>query len=177
MGRLDGKKVVIVIAPRGFRDEEYQQPRTILEKEGAAITVASTSLEPATGMLGAEVKPDALLKDIAAADYDAVVFVGGTGAREYWNNPVAQSLAKAGSLGGKIVGAICIAPVILANANLLTARKATVFESEKMKLRSKGAILSTKHVEQDGNLITGDGPSAAGEFGRALLEALAVKKA
>lgn len=175
MGQLDGKKILMVIASRGFRDEEYAQPRKLFDQEGAKVTVASSSLEKATGMLGAEVQPDILLKDANAADYDAVVFVGGNGAREYWNNPLAISLAKSANDAGKVLAAICIAPVILANANLVLAKKVTVFESEKMKLRSKGATITGKPVERDGLLITGKGPEAASQFARAILEALVGK--
>ena len=43
------KKVLMVIAPDKFRDEEYNEPRRILEGRGCTVTVASTSIEPATG--------------------------------------------------------------------------------------------------------------------------------
>ena len=106
MGRIDGKKVLIVIGSKGFRDEEYAQPRALLDKEGAAVTVASTTTDPATGMKGTQVKPDVLVKDASADDYDAVVFVGGNGAREYWNNPHAHALAKSASAAGKVLAAL-----------------------------------------------------------------------
>lgn len=175
MGQLDGKKILMVIASRGFRDEEYLQPRQLFDQEGASVTVASSSLDKATGMLGAEVQPDILLKDASAADYDAVVFVGGNGAREYWNNPLALALAKNANAAGKVLAAICIAPVILANANLVLAKKVAVFESEKMKLRSKGATITGKPVERDGTLITANGPQAASQFARTIVEALVGK--
>ena len=73
MEQLKGKRVLMVIASRQFRDEEYQVPRAALEKEGARVSVASSSLAPSTGMLGAVVKPDMLLKQAKAADYDAMV--------------------------------------------------------------------------------------------------------
>jgi len=72
----------MIIAHRDFRDEEYEEPRQIFEANRATITVASSSLEVATGALGAQVKPDLLLADAAVGDYDAIVFVGGPGAQE-----------------------------------------------------------------------------------------------
>jgi len=73
----------MVIAPENFRDEEYARPREILESAGYAVVVASRSRETARGMLGMRVQPELLLSEARAADYDAVVFVGGSGAQTY----------------------------------------------------------------------------------------------
>lgn len=123
-------------------------------------------------MLGAEVKPDMILGDLKVADYDALLFVGGSGAEEYWNNLKAHSLAIEAVQRGKILGAICIAPVILANAGLLYGKKATCFDSEADKLRGRGAIYGGAHLEKDGKVITAKGPEAAEEFGKAIVGAL-----
>ena len=80
---LSGKKVLMVIASSQFRDEEYQKPRALLEAAGAKVTVASSSLQESTGMLGMKVTPDILLKDARMEQFDAVVFVGGMGATEF----------------------------------------------------------------------------------------------
>jgi len=163
----------MVIASNAFRDEEYLEPRALFDEAGADVTVASSSADVSEGMLGALVTPDVLLKDTSSSNYDAVVFVGGNGAREYWNNPVAHSLAKNIASAGKVVAAICIAPVILANANLLVAKKATVFNSEQMRLRSRGATLTGNPVEREGNIITASGPAVASEFAETIIQALA----
>ena len=68
-GSLAGKKVVMVVAHRDFRDEEFFGPKKALEARGARVVVASSNLEEAHGMLGGAVKPDLLLKDIRVADY------------------------------------------------------------------------------------------------------------
>ena len=36
------KKIVFVVAPEVFRDEEYIEPKTILEAAGVEVTTAST---------------------------------------------------------------------------------------------------------------------------------------
>ncbi|MFQ5835431.1 MAG: DJ-1/PfpI family protein, partial [bacterium] len=87
MAELKGKKVLIIIAERNFRDEELLKPRKILEDRGVKVTVASTSLQDARGMLGATVKPDILLSSVKVQDYDVITFVGGSGASQYWNDP------------------------------------------------------------------------------------------
>ena len=172
MGTLSGKKVLMVIASNQFRDEEYQKPRQILEAAGAQVTVASSSLSEATGMLGLKVKPVILLKDAKMDQFDAVVFVGGMGATEYWENPTAHALAKAAYQAGKPTSAICLAPMTLANAGLLKGKKATIWKDAVGDFKTKGVVYTGKPVEKDGKLITGSGPDAAEEFGKALVEAL-----
>lgn len=166
------KKAVLIIASQRFRDEEFLEPKKILEDAGVKVAVASSSLETAVGMLGAKVMPNLLLKDVKAEDYDAVVFIGGGGAAEYWSNPTAHEVARKTLEKGKLLGAICIAPVTLANAGLLKGKKATVFQSEVDKIKTKGAIYTGAGVEEDGNIITGQGPSFAKAFGKALLSAI-----
>ena len=125
MQSVKGKRAVMIIARNDFRDEELLQPKEVLEKNGVTVTVASSSLEESKGMLGAKVKPDILFTDIQATDYDAVIFVGGSGANEYWDNPIAHKIANDAHNAKKIIGAICIAPVTLAKAGLLKNKKAT----------------------------------------------------
>jgi len=69
----------MVIASQDFRDEELLTPKEILENKGVKVTIASSSLDTATGMLGAKVKPDILIEDVNVNDFDAVIFVGGAG--------------------------------------------------------------------------------------------------
>ncbi len=166
------KKALLIIASQKFRDEEFLKPKKILEEGGVKVTVASSSLETATGMLGAKVKPDILLEDVNVDDYDAIVFVGGSGASEYWNNPLAHSIARKAEEKGKLLCAICIAPVTLANAGLLEGKRATVFGSEIDKIKAGGAVYTGAGVEKDGRIITGQGPEYAPDFGKAILEAL-----
>ena len=43
-GKLAGKTVLMVSPHTQFRDEEFFEPRQILESEGATVTVASTAV-------------------------------------------------------------------------------------------------------------------------------------
>lgn len=172
MATLTGKKVLMVIASNQFRDEEYQKPRSILEGAGVKVTVASSTLQEATGMLGLKVKPDILLKEAKMSRYDAVVFVGGMGATEYWENPTAHALAKEAYQSGKLASAICLAPMTLANAGLLKGKKATIWPDAAKDFKTKGVLYTGSKVEQDGRIITGSGPDAAEAFGKALAKAL-----
>jgi len=168
------KKILMIIAPQDFRDEEYREPRRILESKGCAITVASTHTRPAKGMLGMMVAPDVTLDQVRAVDFDLVVFVGGLGAEAYFNDPKAHRLATDAAGAGKPVAAICIAPTILANAGLLKGKNATVWESEAKALVSAGATYTKAQVQRDGSIITADGPTSAVQFGEELARALGV---
>lgn len=165
-------KVLFVIAHENFRDEEYEEPRRVLEDEGCEVTVASTSLDSARGKLGLTVRPDVLLSEVAVAGYDAVVFVGGSGAYEYFHDPIAHQLATDAHLSGRVLGAICVAVMILAYAGLLRGKEATVFESEISALEAQGAIYTGHGVTRSGNIVTANGPQSAYQFGLEILNAL-----
>jgi protease I len=169
---LAGKSVVMIIAGKDFRDEEYFKPREVLEKAGAHVIVASSSLEEATGMLGGQVVPDIRYTDVNPDSFDAIVFVGGTGSAVYWNDLTAHRLAQAAYEKGKVVGAICIAPVTLANAGILKGKKATVSWTAADRLKIAGATNTDRAVEVDGNIVTASGPEAAQRFGEAIRKAL-----
>ena len=172
MEKLTGKKILMVIAKNKFRDEEYQEPRQALEREGAIITVVSSSRDIAVGMLGLKVKPDVLLNDVKEADYDGIVFIGGGGAAEYFDNPVAHKLAQSFFEHGKLTSAICIAPATLANAGVLKGKKATAFPSSEAALRTHGSIFMKQDVVTDGTIVTAVGPQAAKQFGQELVRVL-----
>jgi len=162
----------MIIAPRNFRDEELFDTKEELESSGNSVVIASTKTDTATGMLGGTAKPNITIDDVNVGDYDAVVFVGGSGSSIYFNNQKAHEIARAANDSGKLVAAICIAPSTLANAGLLKSKKATSFPSEEGNLRSRGANYTGKPVEKDGNIITADGPRSAREFGRMIAESL-----
>jgi protease I len=163
-------KIVLIIAHSNFRDEEFTIPKAIFEKNGYLVTVASSSLSESTGMLGLKVKPTILINKITVSKFDAVIFVGGTGSKEYFTNKRALKLAKDAFTQGKIIAAICLAPIILANAGLLTGKNATCNDSKY--IQTKGAHYTNKLVEQDGNIITGIGPEASEEFAKTILKLL-----
>lgn len=175
MKSLSGKKVLMVIAKNKFRDEEYLEPRKALEDAGAIITVASSSLNASEGMLGLKVKPDVLIGNVKEEDFDGIVFVGGGGAKEYFDDPIAHTLARSFYDHGKLTSAICIAPATLANAGVLKGRKATAFPSSVAILKSHGAIVMSDPVVVDDKVVTAVGPEAAKKFGQELVKVLGGK--
>lgn len=165
-------KVAMVIAKDGFRDEEYFQPKEVLTKAGILVDTYSSSTGTAVGMLGAKVKVDKKIDEIKIEDYDAVVFVGGIGSSEYWDNSTAHKIVQEAIKQNKIIAAICIAPITLAKAGILKDKKATVFSSEVEQLKKFGANYTAKDVEVDGKIITASGPHVAKQFGEKIKELL-----
>ena len=172
MESLSGRRILMVLAHDQYRDEEYGEPRKVFENEGAKVAIASSSLGEARGKLGGRAAVDILLDEVRGEDYEAVVFVGGPGSSEYFRNSKALSLVKEAFDAGKVIAAICIAPVTLANAGILKGKRATAFPSVESDLKAQGVNYTGNSVERDGRIITGRGPEAATEFGRMVVAAL-----
>jgi protease I len=172
---LDSKKVLMVVAQEGFRDEEFFEPREVFEDAGVTITIASKTTNEASGVLGRSVKPDVAIANVNIAEYDAIVISGGPGSRKYlWPDKDLRELVADAFEQEKIVAAICISPVVLARAGVLEDRKATVFKDpESIKeLKKGGAIYEDEGVIITDNVVTGRDPASAEAFGEAVLEAL-----
>lgn len=160
--------IVMVIAPTIFRDEEYSEPKRILEARGARVVTASAVPGEAVGKLGMRVCASLSVADAAARDWDGVVFVGGAGAAVFFDNAEAHSLARDTLASGAVVSAICVAPSTLARAGLLEGVRATAFPSQETDLKSHGAIWTGEPVTVDGRIVTANGPEAAEQFGETL---------
>ena len=174
---LEGKKVAMIIAFRDFRDAEYFIPKEILEKAGAKITTVSTKMGTAIGADGEDTQIDLLVENLNPADFDAIVFIGGPGALDYLDNENSYRVARETVEKDKILGSICISPVILAKAGVLSGKRATVWSSPLDRspvkiLKENGAIFEDKNVVVDGKIVTANGPEAAQEFGQKLIEGL-----
>ncbi len=177
---LEGKSIVIVIAFKNFRDEEYFVPRQILYVAGADVKTASTQKGLASGAEGGQAQVDLLINEINPADFDAVVFIGGPGALEYLDNENSYKLIKDTVSAGKLLAGICMAPTILAKAGAVEGIKATVYAAPMDKsavkiLEENGAIYEEKSVVADGKIVTASGPEAAEEFGMKVVEVLALQ--
>jgi protease I len=172
---VDGRHVVIVIAPERFRDEELETPCQAFVRAGHRVSVVSTRAGEATGMLGARVRIDTTVAQVAAEACDALVIAGGSGAPAHlWDAAPLIALVQAVHAAGRPIGAICLAPPVLARAGILVRRRATCYPAERavLELKRGGATPVVEPVVRDGTIVTASGPEAATAFADALAQLL-----
>jgi len=91
------KSVLIVIAPKDFRDEELFEPKKIFEEKGIRVNITSTTTDTARGMLGRTVKPDITISEAKLDEYEAIVVVGGRSAGISLGEPRVKNLSQKSS--------------------------------------------------------------------------------
>ncbi|MEM3399627.1 MAG: DJ-1/PfpI family protein [Candidatus Micrarchaeia archaeon] len=169
-------KVLLVIAPSDFRDEELFDTRREIESAGYATFLASTRKGEARGMLGGRATASLHVSEANISEYAAIVFVGGIGVEEnllYEDEDVLR-IARESVGQNKVVGAICIAPRILARAGVVKGKRVTSYPdgTTKSMLADAGAMHTGADVQVDGKIITADGPKSATKFGREIARLL-----
>jgi len=171
---LSGKKILMVIAPRNFRDEEFNIPHSFFIKEGARVVVASTDTAEATGMLGMKVKPDKSLKDVNPLDFDALVLVGGSGSTVLWDNKLLHKYVRTAFENDKVIGAICLSPVVLVKSGILKGKGATCYVTPEVKriFRENDVNLTGDPLNITGNIVTANGPAVAKRYAEKIAELL-----
>lgn len=163
------KHALLIIAQTGFQDVELNGTRDGLTAAGFEVALASTEAGSCIGKFGAQETAAVALNDVAVKDYDRVGFIGGPGASNLWQNADAKRIARDTVKAGKPLGAICIAPKILAAAEVLAGKKATVWNEDGDQagfLAMHDSEYTGDDVTVDGLIITANGPKAAEEFGR-----------
>lgn len=170
-------KILMVIAPDQFRDEELHVPRQAFEAQGWVVDTVSTKTGDVQGMLGA-VEPVRQNLDFARAQvdqkaYDAVVVVGGMGSPEYlWEDASLHAILNTLAAQNRVVSAICLSGAVLAKAGLLQGKRATVWEMPESleALKAGGCTYTGEPVTVDGNLVTANGPDAAQAFAQSVID-------
>jgi len=164
--------VVLIIPSQNFRDEELFETQRILTDAQITTVIASPTTGPVRGMLGGTVDVHVALSRLKVDEYDAIVFIGGTGTARLFNNPAALAVARRAAVGKKVLAAISTAPAILARAGLLNHLTATAYITERRTLQKAGAKYTGSPVERDGLIITASGPLAVVPFGQAIAAAV-----
>lgn len=164
--------IVLVVAFSGFQPLEYEIPKKILTDAGFKVITASTMLGNATDQNGKPIKVDSALEKLTVADFDGIFFVGGPGALDNLDNATSHKLLQSAAAAHKPYGAICISPRILAHAGVLKHKKATGWDDDgelAAIFKKYGVTYVHKPVVVDGNIITANGPAAAQEFGKSIV--------
>ena len=172
------KKILMIIPPEKFRDEEFFVPREYFEGHGLKVVVASTRKGECHGMFGKHAEAELSMKDVNVDDYAAIVFVGGGGTPIVRSEEESTNIAREGVAAGKVMGALCWAPTILAKAGVLKGKKATVWHGDDAEygkttdelLKDFGAAVGSEGLVVDGRIVTADGPANAKGFAEAIVK-------
>ena len=161
---------ILMIATDGYEDSELLEPRRILKERGAEVVLASLEKGEIKGDKEASVEVDRTIDEVDAGDYDALVLPGGT------KNPDklrmeerVVAIIRAFAEAGKPVAAICHAPWLLVEADVVRGRTVTSWPSIRTDLRNAGAEVIDQEVVIDGNIVTSRKPEDIPAFTEALI--------
>ena len=164
------KKILIVVPPYNFHDHEYETCRRHWESRGYKVTVASLERVTARGEQDTAVPVDIAVRDVKQYDYDAIVFIGGEGARLLFDDDKVRELAKDAKY--KVLGATGNATILLALAGVADGKKVTgPPESAGWLARGKGSYTG-QPVQVDEKLVTVQDTPFVHEFATAVVRVL-----
>ena len=176
MPAIDQAKILI-IATDGFEQSELFKPRESLLDAGATVKLASIGTQPIQGMQhhdkGETITPDMTLGDVRVEDYDALVIPGGVANPDRMRTEEeALRIVRDFFAAEKPVAAICHAPWLLAEADVIEGRTVTGWPSVRTDLKNAGANVVDKEVEVDGLLITSRKPDDIPAFTETLIKTI-----
>lgn len=168
---------VMILATDGFEQSELTGPKERLEQAGFETVVVAPKEGEIKGWQhtdwGDPVKVDLALDEADVADFDALVLPGGQmNPDKLRMEEKAVRLVKDFCASGKPVAAICHAPWLLAEADVLRGKTVTGWPSIRTDLRNAGANVVDREVVQDGKLITSRKPGDIPAFSDAVIRAL-----
>lgn len=173
-GRLQNKKIAI-LATDGFEQSELFEPKRLLEEQGAVTKIISLNSGAITGWSkgnwGKSIAVDFKVEDISPDEFDALVLPGGVmNPDKLRADQTAVTFVKSFGMAGKPIGAICHAPWILIDAELVNGRTMTSWPSLKTDLRNAGAEWVDREVVTDQGLVTSRKPDDIPAFVGKLIE-------
>lgn len=166
------KKRVLVPLATGAEEMETVIVVDVLRRAGLEVNLAGLNgLDPVTCSRGVKLVPDGALAD-ARGPFDAIVLPGGAdGAKALAASPMVQNLLKEQEEEGRVIAAICAAPIALAAAGVGKGKALTSHPAVKDDVAAHGTY-KEQRVVVDGKLVTSRGPGTAMEFAVALVELL-----
>ncbi len=176
MPKIDQARVLIMATNR-FEESELFGPRELLLAAGAQVTLASLDRAEIMGTVhdapGKKTVPDLTIAEAREADYDALLLPGGFGNPDRLRADVgAVALIKAFHAAAKPIAAICHAPWLLIEADVLRGRRATSWPSIRTDLRNAGATVVDEAAVTDGHIITSRNPDDVEAFTAALIASI-----
>ena len=171
-------KRVLILATNGFEQSELMKPKANLEKAGIETTVVSLESGEIKGWdtddWGDSVKVDKTLDEVSSCEgYDALLLPGGQINPDLLRvEDRAVALVKDFAKADKPIAAICHAPWLLIEADVVQGKTATCYKSIRTDLKNAGANVVDQEVAIDGNIITSRNPNDIPAFSKALIEAV-----
>ena len=177
-------KNVLALITHGVEEIEAVTPFDLLSRAGIGLTIAALNAPEnllVRGRSGLEIRAHADFESLAktpeqyvalAKEFDALLIPGGPSSFDLLKDGRAAELAKTLAGQGKLIAAICAAPLILNAAGLLDGKRVAAHSCA---WEDISASRNCARVEIDGNILTSRGPATAYDFGLALVEALAGK--
>ncbi|BAU56689.1 DJ-1/PfpI family protein [Halorhodospira halochloris] len=161
----------LLLLAEGSEELEAVTVVDLLRRAGINITVAGLDSGLVKASRGVVLQPDVAFDAIAEQNFDIVILPGGlAGTEKLESDTRVIGLLKSQNEAGRWIAAICAAPRILVEADILNNRRATAFPTQ---LESKGVEPVDEPVMVDGNLITSRGPGTAIDFALQIIEKLA----
>ncbi len=164
--------MILIPLAKGFEEIEAVTCINVLRRAGIQVAVAS--VEEDLQVLGSRniiVMADTNIGQINAEELEGIVLPGGMpGATNLQDSAqvieITQKLAKK----GKLVAAICAAPIVLERAGVINSKKATSYPGFEQEMGS--CTYHEQDVVVDGNIITARGPGIAMAFAIELIKYL-----
>lgn len=169
------RKTVAILATNGFEESELKEPKKALEEAGADVHIVSLESGEikgwADGNWSNSYKVDKTLDEVSQSDYNALMLPGGVINPDLLRrNDKAISFVKSFFENKKPVAAICHAPWLLAEADVLKGRKVTSYNSIKTDIVNAGANWVDEEVVVDEGLVTSRSPKDLPAFNSKLVE-------
>lgn len=171
-------KRIMILATNGFEQSELMKPKANLEDAGFETTVVSLEKGEIKGWdeknWGDSVAVDKTVDEISSCEgYDALLLPGGQMNPDILRmNDKAIDIVKMFASTSKPIAAICHAPWLLVEADLIKGKTVTAWPSVRTDLKNAGANVVDQEVAIDGNLITSRKPDDIPAFSKALIEML-----
>jgi protease I len=174
---LKGRRIAIV-ATHGFEQSELTEPRAALDRAGAKTVVIAPKPGSIRGWKhkewGDEVPVDLTFDNANPDDYDALMLPGGVMNPDSLRmDDKAVRFVRSFFEAEKPVAAICHAPIMLIEANVLKDRHVTSWPSLETDIRNAGGRWTDEEVVVDRGLVTSRKPDDIPAFNKKMIEEFA----
>lgn len=126
---------------------------------------------------GYSLTADVALADAQAADYEAILILGGRAPEYLRNNPLLLELVREFDRAGRWIFAICHGIQVLAAAGLTQGKTVTCYEHCRREAEAAGGTYSTAQAVRDGRIVTAQTWQSHPEFYREIFACLGQQSA